>query len=94
VALNKADQIACRVNVVDRCTAAVVSYALYLLGTQTPTEGQLAWAREALREPRQWGDRLSWYVVGNANYISTGSSVTDSDIEYIVQTTINAQFIA
>lgn len=94
MALNLADRIACRVNVVDRCKAAAVSYANYLLGQQSPTAGQVAWALEALRVPNEWGDRLSWFVVANANYITSGSSVSDSDIDYIVQTTVNTRFIS
>jgi hypothetical protein len=92
VALNQADQIACRVNVVARCTAAIVKYAKYLLDG-TPTTNQKAWALEALRVPTEWGDRMSWHVVANANYVTSGSSVTDSDIEYIVQTSVNAYHI-
>jgi hypothetical protein len=93
VALNRADQIACRVNVVGRTQAAAVTYATYLLGLGSPTAAQKAWALEVLRVPGEWGERLSWHVVGNANYQTSGSSVTDSDIEYIVQTSANSFYI-
>jgi hypothetical protein len=92
MALNLNDRIACRVNVVDRCKAAIITYANYLLDG-SPTANQKSWALEALRVPGEWGERLSWFVVANANFIASGSSVTDSDIEYIVQTTVNARFI-
>jgi hypothetical protein len=94
MALNLTDRLAVRRVVIDRCTAAVVSYAIYILANVAATQPQIAWAREALRLPAEWGDRTSWYVVANSNFIASGSAITDSDIEYIVQTTINTHFIA
>jgi hypothetical protein len=93
VALNFADSIACRVNVVDRVKGSVIRYANYLL-SGSPTASQKAWALDALRVPGEWAERLSWFVVANANFIASGSAIPDTDIDYIVQNTTNTQFIA
>jgi hypothetical protein len=93
MALNLSDRIAVRRVIVDRCTAACANYALYLLNG-TPTEAQLAWAREAIRNPGEFGDRLSWHVLNQADFISGGSSIADNVLTGAVETAINTHFIA
>jgi hypothetical protein len=93
MALNLSDRIAVRRVISDRCTAACANYALYLLGG-TPTTAQLAWAREAMRAPAEWGERTSWYVLNQPDFISGGSSIADNVLSGAVETAINTFFIA
>jgi hypothetical protein len=94
MALNLADRIAVRRNIVDRCTGVVVSYAIYILGNQAATGPQLGWAREAVQAPGVYGERASWHVVGSQAFIDNGSGISDNDLDYLVQTAVNAHFIA
>jgi hypothetical protein len=95
--LNLADRFAVRAVIVPRCTAAVASYAAALLNPQVtanPTVPQLAWAREAIRQPAAVGDAVSWHVVPSQAFIDAGSGITDQDLDFLVQTAINAHFIS
>jgi len=92
MALNFADRSAVRLVIVPRCTAAVASYASYLLAG-TPTTPQLAWAREAIRNPGFVGEQVSWHVIPSQAFIDAGSGISDGDLDYLVQTAINAHFI-
>lgn len=93
MALNLADRYAVRQNIVPRCTIAAGNYALYLLGG-TPTTSQLEWAREAVRNPGYFGEQLSWYAINHQSYIDTGSSISDVDLQSVVETAINTHFIS
>ena len=93
MALNLADRIAVRANIVDRCTAAVANYALYLLGNQSATTNQLGWAREAVRNPQVVGDSVSWHVLNQPDFINDGSGIADATLTGVVETAINTHFI-
>ena len=93
MALNLNDRIAVRRNIIDRCTAAVVKYANYILGNQAATTPQLAWAREAIRSPQSVGDQVSWYVLDQPDYISDGSGITDQALQGAIEAAINTHLI-
>lgn len=93
MALNLADRIAVRAVIVDRCTAAVANYALYILGNVQATVEQTAWAREAIRSPRSVGDAVSWHVINQTDFINDGSSIGDSALTGAVESAINNHFI-
>lgn len=93
MALNLADRIAIRQNILNRCTAAVANYALYILGNGASTVGQLGWAREAIRSPASVGDAVSWHVLNQTDYINDGSGIADATLTGVVETAINTHFI-
>lgn len=88
-----------------RCAAAVANFALYLLGG-TPTDEQLAWAREAIRAPESFGSQVSYYVLSDPNFLGSGagsitgdtwvggSDITDDQLKGACETAINSYFIA
>lgn len=92
MALNFADRLAVRPNIVQRCTAVVIAYAGQLLAG-SPTTPQLAWAREAMRAPAQFGEQVSYHVIVAQAFIDNGSGITDGDLEFLVVTAINTHFI-
>lgn len=94
MALNLADRIAVRANIVPRCTAAVTNYALYILGNATATVPQKGWAREAMRSPGSIGESVSWHVLNQPDFIEGGSSISDAALTGAVETAINIHFIA
>lgn len=91
--LNMADRVSALENIRPRIKGALLTYAGYLLSLASPTAGQLEWARNAIRSPDSYVDQVSRYFLYNGTYIDSGSSLTDSDIDFVVQTTINAHFI-
>ena len=93
MALNLADRIAIRKVIVERCTAVVANYALYILGNVNATVGQKGWAREAIRSPASVGDSVSWHVLNQPDYISDGSSISDATLTGVVETAINTHYI-
>lgn len=94
MALNLADLYAVRRVVVDRCTAAVTNYALYILGNVNATTEELAWAREAMRSPASYGEQTSYYLLNQPDFVNNGSDITDASLKGSVETAINAHFIA
>jgi hypothetical protein len=92
--LNFADRVAVRKNIVDRCTAVVANYALYILGNGGATSQQLAWARGAIRSPGASGDAVSWYVLNQQEFLDMGSSIADGTLTSVVENAINNHFIA
>lgn len=93
MALNFADAVAVRAVVVSRVASSCVQYALYLLGLGTSTTEQLAWARGTMDAPSVMGDRVSWYLLDDPNYLASGSGITDQQLDAAVQTAVNAYFI-
>lgn len=91
--LNLADRFAVRRVVVDRCTAAVTNYALYILGNVAATTPQKAWAREAIRNPAAVGDATSFYLLNQTPFLNNGSSITDAELTGAIEAAINAHFI-
>lgn len=91
--LNLTDRIAVRRVMIDRCTAAVTKFALYVLGNQASTTEQLAWAREAIRSPGTVGDAVSWHVLDHPDYLDHGSGMDDATLQGAVETAINTRFI-
>lgn len=91
--LNLADRIAVRHVIVDRCTAVVANYALYLLGNAVATEPQKGWAREAIRSPGTVGESVSWHVLNQTDFVEGGSSISDASLTGAVETAINTHFI-
>lgn len=94
MALNFADAVAVRSVIRDRVTSACTQYAFYLLGLNTATAQQLAWAKGCMDNTPSMGERVSWYVINDANYLAEGSSITDQELQNAVQTAINNFFIA
>lgn len=93
MALNLADRISVRRNIVDRCTAVVANYALYLLGNGAATQAQKGWATEAIRSPGSVGDAVSWHVINQPEFIADGSGITDVVLTGAVETAINTRYI-
>jgi hypothetical protein len=93
MALNLSDRFAVRHVVVDRCTAAVTNYALYILGNVAATTPQKAWAREAIRNPAAVGNATSYYLLNQTPYLNNGSSITDAELTSVVESAINTHFI-
>lgn len=95
MALSLADRIAVRQVIVPRCTAAVVNYALYLLGLSgtAATANQELWARETMRRPNTIGDEVSWFILNQPDFINDGSSISDVSLTGAVETAINNYFI-
>jgi hypothetical protein len=94
MALNLADRIAVRQVILDRCTAVVANYALYILGNGASTTEQLAWAREAIRNPAEVGERMSWYVLNQGDFINDGSAIADAALTGAIENAINTHQIA
>jgi hypothetical protein len=94
VALNLSDRIAVRKVILDRCTSAVVKLALYWLGGGgNPTAGQTAWAKETMRNPAEVGERASWHVLDQNDFINTGSSISDDVLAGAIETAIRNRFV-
>jgi len=93
MALNQADSIAVRAVIRDRVTSACVAKALYLLGTPTPTPQELSWSRGTMDAPASMGERVSWYVLTDANFLTNGSSITDQQLADAVGTAVDVFFI-
>lgn len=93
--LNLADRLAVRLIIVPRCTAAAVKYALYLLGnpTPTPTLPQKNWAKATMLESSLVGDRVSYHILDQPDFINGGSDITDAALQSAVETAINNRFI-
>lgn len=52
----------------DKVAVAVGIKATAIINEAAPTAGQLAWAQQAIEDPRGSGDNIVWYVVSdNAN---------------------------
>lgn len=95
--LNMADRMLIRASIVQRCTAAVANYALYILGedTQTPNHAnRYSWASGAINEASLWGERTSWYVLNQTSFLNGGSSIDDAELAGIIENTLNEFFIA
>jgi hypothetical protein len=91
--LNLADRFAIRRVIVERSTAVVTNYALYILGNVAATTLQKAWAREAIRNPAAVGDAVSYYVLNQTPFLNNGSSITDAELTSAVESAINTHFI-
>ncbi|AMV25433.1 hypothetical protein VT84_13610 [Gemmata sp. SH-PL17] len=94
MALNLNDRIAVirSTTMQTRCTGAVAKYALYLLGG-SPTTPQLAWAREAIRDPATVGSAVSYHLLDDTNFLAGGSDITDAQLQGAVESAINNRFI-
>jgi hypothetical protein len=93
MALNLADRLAVRRIIVDRCTAATIKYALYLLGNGAATLAQKNWAKSAMIESSLVGDRVSFHILDQPDFINGGSDITDAVLQAAVETAINNRFI-
>jgi hypothetical protein len=93
MALNLADRLAVRAVIVPRCTAAVANYALYILGNQAATAPQKAWATGAIQSPASVGDRVSYHVLNQPDFIADGSGISDATLGGAVEAAINSYFI-
>lgn len=93
MALNLADRIAVRANIVDRCTAAVANYALYILGNVSATANQTAWAKYAILNAKVVGNDVSWHVLNQQAFIDDGSGIADATLGNVVEAAINNHFI-
>lgn len=97
MALNLADRIAVRTNIVGRCTSAVVQFANYILGGGVVggvnATDALAWARQAIRSPSAYGEQVSWHMLNAPEYIADGSGVADNWLQGSVEATVRNHFI-
>lgn len=93
MALNMADRIAVLQNVRTRVEGAIASYAGVKINDAEATEGEKAWALQALRSRSQFVDEVSGHCVHNSAYITNGSGISESDLDWIVQTTLNNHVI-
>jgi hypothetical protein len=92
--LNLADRLAVRQIIVPRCTAAAIKYALYLLGNVSATIPQKNWAKSAMLESNTVGDRVSFHILDQPDFINGGSDITDAVLQAAVETAINNRFIS
>jgi hypothetical protein len=92
--LNLADRLAVRQIIVPRCTAAAVKYALYLLGNGAATLPQKNWAKATMLESSLVGDRVSYHILDQPDFINGGSDITDAVLQAAVETAINNRFIS
>lgn len=94
--LNPADRLTVRLNIVPRCTGAVVNFALYIIGEAGNTANhanRLDWAKKAIDNPTGEGDAVSYYVLNQPSFLNGGSSIEDAELTGIVETAIVNQFI-
>jgi hypothetical protein len=91
--LNLADRLAVRQIIVPRCIAASVKYALYLLGNGAASLEQKNWAKCAMSESSLVGDRVSYHILDQPDFINGGSDITDAVLQAAVETAINNRFI-
>lgn len=98
MALNYADRIALLAVVRSRVKAAVLNFALYILGEAGGTANhanRLAWARNALLGGG--GDTetesLLPYMLNQSDFIAVGSDVTDAQITGHIETAISTHRI-
>lgn len=99
MSLNLADRIAILAVIRPRVKAAVLNFALYILGEATNTvnhANRLAWARDTLRAGggEQATESLLPYMLNEPNYLDNGSSVTDVQITGHVETAIVNHYIS
>lgn len=98
MALNLADRIALLQVIRPRVKAAVLNFALYILGEASNTANhanRLAWARDTLRGGG--GDAaaelLLPYMLNQADFLDGGSNVTDGQITGHIETAITNHYI-
>lgn len=93
----------------NRCSWVVANYALYVLGFPTATEGQAtkdgsnnrirsspaekAWASGALQDLTSVGRKLSVFLLNNADFLASGSDVTDNQLKAAGETMIDTYLI-
>lgn len=95
--MNMADRLAVLSVVRERVRGAVVNFALYILGeaANTPNRAnRLAWAREAMRDPTGWTERMLPYLLNLPEYATNGSDVTDAQLKGHIETAIVTHYIA
>jgi hypothetical protein len=94
--LNNADKLVIRQTIVPRCAAAVANFALYILGEDQGAANhanRYAWAKDAIGNVNALGDRMSWHVINQADFIENGSGVADATIQSAVEAAINLLLI-
>lgn len=94
--LNMADRLSVRQNIVQRCTAIVANFALYILGEAGNTANhanRLDWAAGAIQNPASVGDQVSYYVLNQASFLNGGSAIEDAELSGIVESAIGTHFI-
>jgi hypothetical protein len=94
IELNMADRLAVRSVLVNRCTAIVANYALYILGGGgTPTVGKTNWAQSAIRNAASVGEAVSWHVLDQPSFKNGGSSIADDELKSAIENAINNHFV-
>lgn len=95
--LNNADKMAVRPILVPRITAIVANYALYILGGGKDADPNVAnlkqWATSAIRSAGSIAEQASWYVLNQNSFLNGGSSIDDTELQGIIENTINANFV-
>lgn len=95
--LNLADRMAVRPLIIPRCAARVVQLCNYYLGggdpQDPPTEQQLGWAREAIRQPTAIGEQVSYHVLNLTAFIDDGSGIDDATLGNEVEAKLKSHFI-
>lgn len=87
-----------------RVQSTVIQYALFLLNGN-PTAAQATWAKGAMDDPSSMSRKVAPYILNNAVFLgggtgpitgdtwSGGSSISDSDLQWVVEHAINTHFI-
>lgn len=94
MALNLADRVTIMsaATMQARVKAAVVQYALYLLGG-TPTAPQATWAKATMDDPDAMGRRVAPHLLDNPDYLTAGTGVTDQQLQGAVEAAVNTRFV-
>jgi len=86
---------------IKRVEAAIAKTAQYVIGAESSEtanhRNRTKWAGQAIQQPQSYSPSFSWAVAGNgtiqAAYTSTTpvsqDNVSDSDIEYVVNVTVD-----
>lgn len=77
----------------NRTAAAIAQASQYILieAPEYPNHTQrLSWAKRALTDANAEAERFMWAVCGNATIQASGDAATDNDIQYVVDSNIDA----
>ncbi|MFZ5829119.1 MAG: hypothetical protein ACOY3P_03490 [Planctomycetota bacterium] len=67
--------------------------AVDILNESAATEDhaqRMAWARRVLADPVGWSERAIWKVLENATIQSAPAEATDNDVQFVVNSLVNA----
>jgi hypothetical protein len=73
--------------------AVAIHKAAVDIGNEDPQTAnhanRLFWARQAAADPVGWADKAIWIVMENATIAASPASATDSDVQFVVNSSVN-----